>query len=160
MRILEPLLINNNQGALASGQLSQQVEFNLAALEGILVLGVSAFFGTSNTEADDIEVSLALSLNPNDTAADLQLLLAGNPDVFWYNAFRRVAAGTPANYGEFPTSTPLTSWADVGGILLLTNPSAHYHSDVSTQIATITIQYKRVLLDADELIPFVALRRR
>ena len=160
MRILEPLLMVNDQGAFASGQLSQEVQFNLAALEGILILGVKGYFGVYQAEVDDFEVSLALSLNPSDSAADLQLLLAGNPDVFWYEAFGNQAAGTVGNLDRFMMTPPVQDFSNIGGILLLTNPSAHYHSDQSSVTANITIYYKRVLLDADELIPFVALRRR
>ena len=160
MRILEPLLMNQNQGALASGQLSQEVQFNLAALEGILIMGVMGYFGAIVDETDDPEISLALSLNPSDSAADLNLLLAGNPDVFWYSSYVALAAGTPASYSRFLSSTPMMDFSSFGGILLLTNPSAHFHSDAVATTATITIFYKRVLLDADELIPFVALRRR
>ena len=160
MQILEPLLIKQDQGVMASGQLSQQVEFNLAALEGILLLGVMGTLGEDVVEVDDIDSSLALSLNPNDSAASLQLLLAGNPDVFWY--FQKIAraVGTPATFQNYLVTTPYLDFATVGGLLMLTNPSAHYHSDIGTQVATISMYYKRVLLDANELIPFVALRRR
>lgn len=160
MQILEPLLFNQNQGAFASGMLDQEMEFNLAALEGILILGVAGYYGGDLTEIDDAEVSMALSLNPSDNALNLDALLAGNPDVFWFESYTAIAAGTPGNYVRPRSTTPYRDYSTVGGLLALTNLSAHYHSDSGTQTGTISVAYKRVLLDERELIPFVALRRR
>lgn len=160
MRILEPLLIKQDQGAFASGQLSQEVQFSLAALEGILILGVKGTFGAMNSEVDDTDSSLMLSLNPDDSAATTELMLAGNDDLFWYETLNARLVGTGANLEISNSSPPMQDFSAFGGMIALQNLSAHYRSGGNTNVGTITIYYKRVLLDADELVPFVALRRR
>ncbi len=158
MEILEPVLVKTDEISAGSGATSQVVDFNFAALEGALILQSQFFIGTDGI-LGDFEAANLLCAGYNYVEeidfTDIDGILSSDST---FSAFyEAIAAVTAASSYAVPLSSPLYAH---DSLLLVNNPSLHGFATNGTPQFTAKMWYKRVIFTTDELVPFVALRRR
>ncbi len=162
MRVLEPTLIKSTTD-VSTGITGAEVEidFDFAALEGALIIGVQfAFFLDvidTDVEADNF-YGAALNYNPSFISTTVQQIFEDDFTFAFYAGVVQ-AVGTPASTYFLPLVSERFDFSDEGGLPIVRNISQTVWADSGSPTFGSKIWYKRVIFDERELVPFVALRR-
>jgi len=163
MRIVEPILFEGVSHLIVNINTQENEELNLAFAhdEGALIIACRANFaeGDKTTFVDQNGILSAALRTTNAVAASINGLVV-SPDTLWMRNLHVQGVLDTAVGGQFEYYFE-TDWQELpgGGVVIASNPFAEFRNTDALQMS-LGIAFKRVIFDDDELVRFVALRRR
>ncbi len=163
MRILEPILFDGVAHTIVNINTQENEEINLAFAhdEGALIIACRPEYGEQDRLAfADANELMVVALRTSDSVAGSLNALGISQDTIWMSTLHVQGVVDSAIGGQF-SHYKEEEWQELpgGGVIIASNPFGEFRH-VATQPMSIGIAFKRVVFDQDELVRFVALRRR
>lgn len=163
MQILEPILFDGVSHLIANANQQENEEINMAFAhnEGALIIACRAQYAEADQIAfADVNQLMVVALRTSDSVASGVLTLGISQDTIWMTILHLQGIVDSAVGGDIEYYKEL-EWSELpgGGVIIASNPFGEFRH-VATQTMSIGIAFKRVLFDDNELVRFIALRRR
>jgi len=163
MKLLEPILFEGVAHLIVNINTQENEEVNLAFAhdEGALIIACRAVFSEADkTTFVDQNGILSVALRTTNAVGASINGLVVSPDTIWMRNLHVQGVLDTAVGGQFEYYIE-GDWQPLpgGGVVIASNPFAEFRHTDANQMS-IGIAYKRVIFDEDELVRFVALRRR
>lgn len=163
MRILEPILFEGVSHIIvaANVQENEELDLSFAHNEGALIISARAFYDEANrlTFFDTNDLLTVMLRTTDALAADVRTGFT-SPDTIWMSMLHVQGVLDTAVGGEFDHYTE-AEWKDLpgGGVVISRNPFAEFRHVATNQTPSLTIAFKRVIFEENELVRFIAQRR-
>jgi len=163
MEILEPILFDGVTHLIANANTQENEEISMAFAhnEGALIIACRAHYAEADQIAfADVNQLLVVALRTTDSPSSGILPLSISQDTIWMSILHLQGIVDSAVGGDIEYYKE-SEWLELpgGGVIIASNPFGEFRH-VATQTMGIGIAFKRVIFDDNELVRFVALRRR
>jgi len=164
VQLLEPILFTGVRHTIVTTntQENEEVQLGFAHDEGALIIACRPNYAESNrlTFADTND-KLVVGLRTTDSVAVDVVNMSTSPDTIWMRTHAVQGLVDTAVGGEFVIYNE-DDWDELpgGGVIIASNPFGEFRNPASGPVMGLGIAFKRVIFDANELVRFVALRRR
>jgi len=163
MQVLEPILFTGISHTIvaANTQENTEVDLGFAHNEGALIIACRPDYAEADAQAfSDLNALLLVALRTTGSVSPGVGPLLVSQDTIWASILHIQGVLETAVGGEIQYYKE-GEWQELpgGGVIIASNPFGEFRH-ITTQVMRLGIAFKRVLFDNEELVRFVALRRR